>query len=81
MSVPWWLEDEEIVELFCLGVKGDVSGVVAGLGIAFNSTLVALALSIFVMFLLHQVQLRQERAVLDTEEFLDTRVVRQLLVK
>jgi hypothetical protein len=33
------------------------------------------------MFLLHQVQLRQERAVLDTEEFLDTRVVRQLLVK
>jgi biopolymer transport protein ExbB/TolQ len=62
-------------------VEGDVSGVVAGLGIAFNSTLVALALSIFVMFLLHQVQLRQERAVLDTEEFLDTRVVRQLLVK
>lgn len=62
-------------------VEGDVSGVVAGLGVAFNSTLVALGLSILVMFLLHQVQLRQERAVLDTEEFLDTRVVRQMLVR
>jgi biopolymer transport protein ExbB/TolQ len=62
-------------------VEGDVSGVVAGLGISFNSTLVALALSILVMFLLHQVQLRQERAVLDTEEFLDTHVVRQMLVR
>jgi biopolymer transport protein ExbB/TolQ len=62
-------------------VGGDVSGVVAGLGIAFNSTLVALGLSILVMFMLHQIQLRQERAVLDTEEYLDTRVVRQMLVR
>ncbi|HEX5648988.1 MAG TPA: MotA/TolQ/ExbB proton channel family protein [Steroidobacteraceae bacterium] len=62
-------------------VEGDVSGVVAGLGIAFNSTLVALGLSILVMFLLHQIQLRQERAVLDTEEFLDAHVVRQMLVR
>jgi hypothetical protein len=42
---------------------------------------VALALSIFVMFLLHQIQLRQERAVLDTEEFLDENVVRQMMVR
>jgi biopolymer transport protein ExbB/TolQ len=62
-------------------VEGDVSGVVAGLGISFNSTLVALSLSILVMFLLHQIQLRQERAVLDTEEFLDQHVVRQMLVR
>jgi biopolymer transport protein ExbB/TolQ len=62
-------------------VEGDVSGVVAGLGTAFNSTLVALGLSILVMFMLHQIQLRQERAVLDTEEFLDQYVVRQMLVK
>jgi len=62
-------------------VEGDVSGVVAGLGVAFNSTLVALALSILVMFMLHQVQLRQERAVLDTEEFLDQNVVRQMMVR
>jgi biopolymer transport protein ExbB/TolQ len=62
-------------------VEGDVSGVVAGLGIAFNSTLVALALSIFVMFLLHQIQLRQERAVLDVEGYLDENVVRQMMVR
>jgi biopolymer transport protein ExbB/TolQ len=62
-------------------VEGDVSGVVAGLGVAFNSTLVALALSIVIMFLLHQIQLRQERAVLDTEEYLDQHVVRQMLVR
>lgn len=62
-------------------VEGDVSGVVAGLGIAFNSTLVALGLSIFVMFLLHQIQLRQERAVLDAEGYLDENVVRQMLVR
>jgi biopolymer transport protein ExbB/TolQ len=62
-------------------VEGDVSGVVAGLGISFNSTLVALALSITVMFLLHQIQLRQERSVLDTEDYLDQNVIRQMLVR
>jgi biopolymer transport protein ExbB/TolQ len=62
-------------------VEGDVSGVVAGLGVAFNSTLVALGLSILVMFMLHQIQLRQERAVLDAEQFLDENVVRQMLVR
>jgi biopolymer transport protein ExbB/TolQ len=62
-------------------VEGDVSGVVAGLGIAFNSTLVALALSIVIMFMLHQIQLRQERAVLDTEQYLDQHVIRQMLVR
>ena len=62
-------------------VEGDVSGVVAGLGISFNSTLVALSLSILVMFMLHQIQLRQERVVLDTEDYLDENVVRQMLVR
>jgi biopolymer transport protein ExbB/TolQ len=62
-------------------VEGDVSGVVAGLGTSFNSTLVALSLSILVMFMLHQIQLRQERVVLDTEDYLDQNVVRQMLVR
>lgn len=62
-------------------VEGDVSGVVAGLGISFNSTLVALSLSILVMFMLHQIQLRQERLVLDIEEYLDQRVVRHMIVR
>jgi biopolymer transport protein ExbB/TolQ len=62
-------------------VEGDVSGVVAGLGIAFNSTLVALGLSILVMFLLHQIQLLQERAVLDVQGYLDENVVRQMMAR
>ena len=62
-------------------VEGDVSGVVSGLGVAFNSTLVALLLSILVMFMLHQIQLRQERLVLDIEEYLDERVVRHMVVR
>jgi hypothetical protein len=33
------------------------------------------------MFMLHQIQLRQERAVLDAEQFLDENVVRQMLVR
>jgi biopolymer transport protein ExbB/TolQ len=62
-------------------VEGDVSGVVAGLGISFNATLVALSLSILVMLVLHQIQLRQERLGLDIEEYVDTHVVRNLQVR
>jgi len=62
-------------------VEGDVSGVVAGLGTSFNSTLVALSLSILVMLVLHQVQLRQERLGLDVEEYIDTNVVQNLQVR
>jgi biopolymer transport protein ExbB/TolQ len=62
-------------------VEGDVSGVTAGLGVAFNSTLIALALSIVVMFVLHQLQLMQERTVLDTESYIDERLLRHLHVR
>jgi biopolymer transport protein ExbB/TolQ len=59
-------------------VGGDISGVTEGLGVAFNSTLIALLLSILLMFLLHQLQLRQERFVLDSETYLDQRVIRNM---
>lgn len=59
-------------------VSGDISGVTEGLGVAFNSTLIALLLSIFLMFLLHQLQLAQERLVLDAETWLDTRLIRNM---
>ncbi len=59
-------------------VTGDISGVTEGLGVAFNSTLVALLLSLVLMFLLHQLQLAQERLVLDVETYLDNRVLRNL---
>ena len=45
-------------------VEGDISGVTVSLGVAFNSTFVALVLSIVIMFALHQLQLSQERLVL-----------------
>jgi biopolymer transport protein ExbB/TolQ len=59
-------------------VEGDIAGVTQSLGVAFNSTFVALLISIVVMFLLHQLQLAQERLVLDTEDYCDNRLVRNL---
>jgi biopolymer transport protein ExbB/TolQ len=62
-------------------IEGDVSGVTAGLGVSFNSTLIALSISILVMFFLHQLQLLQERLVLDTENYVDERLLRHLHVR
>ncbi len=62
-------------------VTGDIGGVTAGLGVAFNSTFVALLLSLLLMFLLHNLQLAQERLVLDAETWLDQRVLRHLQVR
>jgi biopolymer transport protein ExbB/TolQ len=59
-------------------VGGDISGVTEGLGVAFNSTLIALLLSILLMFLVHQLQLAQERLVLDAETYLDGRLIRNM---
>jgi biopolymer transport protein ExbB/TolQ len=59
-------------------VEGDITGVTQSLGVAFNSTFVALLISILIMFLLHQLQLAQERLVLDAEEYSDVRLVRNL---
>ncbi|MCP4897171.1 MAG: MotA/TolQ/ExbB proton channel family protein [bacterium] len=59
-------------------VEGDITGVTRNLGVAFNSTFIALLISIVLMFLLHQLQLRQERLVLDTESYVDTHLIRHL---
>lgn len=61
-------------------VEGDIVGVTISLGVAFNSTFVALLISIGVMFLLHQLQLLQERLVLDTQAYCDINLVRHLRV-
>ena len=61
-------------------VEGDISGVTVSLGVAFNSTFVALVLSIIIMFCLHQLQLVQERMVLDTQRYTDHRLMRHLVV-
>jgi biopolymer transport protein ExbB/TolQ len=62
-------------------VTGDIAGVTAGLGTAFNSTLIALLISIVIMFLLQQLQLSQERLVLDTETWLDQNLLRHMQVR
>lgn len=59
-------------------VEGDITGVTASLGVAFNSTFIALLISIVVMFLVHQLQQFQERLVFDTETQVDHELVRHM---
>ncbi len=61
-------------------VEGDITGVTISLGVAFNSTFVALVLSIIIMFCLHQLQLSQERVVLDCQRYADQRLLSHLEV-
>ena len=59
-------------------VEGDIVGVTVSLGVAFNSTFVALVISLFIMFIMHQLQLMQERLVLDSQAFCDVNLLRHL---
>ena len=59
-------------------VDGDIAGVTQSLGTAFNSTFIALLISIFVMFLVHQLQLMQERQVFDTQTYIDHNLIRHM---
>lgn len=59
-------------------VEGDITGVTASLGVAFNSTFIALLISIVVMFLVHQLQQFQERLVFDTETHVDHNLIRHM---
>jgi len=59
-------------------VEGDITGITENLGVAFNSTFVALVISIVLMFFIHQVQLLQERLVLDSERYVDHWLIRKL---
>jgi biopolymer transport protein ExbB/TolQ len=61
-------------------VEGNIAGVTQSLGTAFNSTFIALLISIVLMFLLHQLQLQQERLVMDTETYLDRSLIQRLQV-
>jgi len=59
-------------------VEGDITGVTENLGVAFNSTFVALVISIILMFFIYQLQLLQERLVLDSDRYVDHWLVRKL---
>jgi biopolymer transport protein ExbB/TolQ len=59
-------------------VQGDIAGVTQSLGVAFNSTFIALLISIFLMFLVYQLQLLQERFVFDTQAYCDDKLIRHM---
>ena len=59
-------------------VEGDITGVTESLGVAFNSTFIALLISIVLMFLIHALQSSQERLVLDVRRYCDDWFVRRL---
>ena len=61
-------------------VEGDITGVTQSLGVAFNSTFIALVISIVLMFFIYQLQQMQERLVLDTEYYCDEHLIRHLQV-
>ncbi len=61
-------------------VEGDITGVTQSLGVAFNSTFIALVISIVLMFFVHQLQLMQERLVLDSQTYGDRHLVARLRV-
>jgi len=62
-------------------VEGDISGVTQNLGTAFNSTFIALLISIVLMFLVHQLQLLQERLAFDAESYVDQHLIRHMYTK
>ena len=61
-------------------VEGNIGGVTQSLGTAFNSTFIALLISIVLMFLLHRLQLQQDRLVLDTSTYVDEHLIQHLRV-
>ncbi|MGE0387741.1 MAG: MotA/TolQ/ExbB proton channel family protein [Gammaproteobacteria bacterium] len=62
-------------------VQGDIVGVTMNLGVAFNSTFIALVIGLFIMFLMHQLQLLQERLVFDAQAYCDVNLLRHLAVR
>lgn len=61
-------------------IKGDISGVTSALGLAFNSTLVALILSMILMYMLHMLQSRQEALILELQNYCREKLVHVMRV-
>jgi len=59
-------------------LAGDISGMTNQLGLAFNSTLVALLISIVLMFLLHQLQQLQDGLVVDTQAYCEKFLLKRI---
>ena len=61
-------------------IKGDIAPVISALGLAFNSTLVALLISMVLMYVLHLVQSRQEAFVLETQTYCRDKLIDMMKV-
>ena len=59
-------------------LQGDISGVTSALGVAFNSTLVALIISIVLMLLIHLLQGSQEGLILRLQTFCREQILDKL---
>lgn len=59
-------------------LQGDISGVTSALGVAFNSTLVALMISIMLMLLIHLLQSSQEGLILRLQTFCREQILDKL---
>ena len=64
-----------------LAVQGDIAGVTESLGVAFNSTFVALVISIVIMFFVYQLQRYQEDVVIAVEHWCDHNLLSHLQVR
>ncbi|WP_334012537.1 MotA/TolQ/ExbB proton channel family protein [Alteromonas sp. S167] len=61
-----------------VALEGDIAGMTASLGVAFNSTLVALFISLVLMLLMHLLNGRQDKMVLRTQESCETLLLSHL---
>lgn len=59
-------------------LAGDISDMTASLGIAFNSTFVALVLSILLMLLLHSLQRAQDRRLVDIQSYCEEFLLKRI---
>lgn len=56
-------------------IKGDIGPVTDALGLAFNSTLVALLISMILMYFVHIVQSRQEAFIIETQTYCRNKLI------
>ena len=59
-------------------LAGDIGGMTNSLGLAFNSTFVALLISIVLMFMLHQLLRLQDDLVVDTQDYCEKFLLKRI---
>jgi len=59
-------------------LSGDIGGMTGSLGVAFNSTFVALVISIVLMFMLHQLQRVQDGLLVDTQSYCEEKLLNRI---